>query len=296
MENLCEKYSYSPDKEAIGRSLDLIAENLDNVASEEVFKTCFSVMDLTSLSNNDTPAKIAGLTAKVNTFRETYPAYPLPASICVFPNLAHVVAENRTADYHVTAVAACFPTAQSFLDVKVLECEKAVADGADEIDIVLALNSFVAGDYESARKEIRAVREAVDRKAAEYGRTVVLKVILETGLLVTPEKIAEASFLAMEEGADFIKTSTGKVDVNATPMAAYVMCQCISAFCRKTGKKVGFKPAGGISSAMDAVCYYSIVSSILGKEWLDRKYFRLGVSRLANNLMSAIEKKTVAIF
>lgn len=296
MENLCEKYSYSPDKEAIGRSLDLIAENLDNVASEEVFRTCFSVMDLTSLSNNDTPAKIAGLTAKVNTFRETYPAYPLPASICVFPNLAHVVAENRTADYHVTAVAACFPTAQSFLDVKVLECEKAVADGADEIDIVLALNSFVAGDYESARNEIRAVREAVDRKAAEYGRTVVLKVILETGLLVTPEKIAEASFLAMEEGVDFIKTSTGKVDVNATPMAAYVMCQCISAFCRKTGKKVGFKPAGGISSAMDAVCYYSIVSSILGKEWLDRKYFRLGVSRLANNLMSAIEKKTVAIF
>lgn len=296
MENLCEKYSYSPDKEAIGRSLDLIAENLDNVASEEVFKTCFSVMDLTSLSNNDTPAKIAGLTAKVNTFRETYPAYPLPASICVFPNLAHVVAENRSADYHVTAVAACFPTAQSFLDVKVLECEKAVADGADEIDIVLALSSFVAGDYESARNEIRAVREAVDRKAAEYGRTVVLKVILETGLLVTPEKIAEASFLAMEEGADFIKTSTGKVDVNATPMAAYVMCQCISAFCRKTGRKVGFKPAGGISSAMDAVCYYSIVSSILGKEWLDRKYFRLGVSRLANNLMSAIEKKTVAIF
>lgn len=296
MENLCEKYSYSPDKEAIGRSLDLIAENLDNVASEEVFKTCFSVMDLTSLSNNDTPAKIAGLTAKVNTFRETYPAYPLPASICVFPNLAHVVAENRTADYHVTAVAACFPTAQSFLEVKVLECEKAVADGADEIDIVLALNSFVAGDYESARNEIRAVREAVDRKAAEYGRPVVLKVILETGLLVTPEKIAEASFLAMEEGADFIKTSTGKVDVNATPMAAYVMCQCISAFCRKTGRKVGFKPAGGISSAMDAVCYYSIVSSILGKEWLDRKYFRLGVSRLANNLMSAIEKKTVAIF
>lgn len=296
MENLCEKYLYSPDKEAIGRSLDLIAENLDNVASEDVYRTCFSVMDLTSLSNNDTPAKIAGLTSKVNSFRETYPAYPLPASICVFPNLAHVVAENRTADYHVTAVAACFPTAQSFLDVKVLECEKAVADGADEIDIVLALNSFVAGDYETARKEIRAVREAVDKEAAAHGRTVVLKVILETGLLVTPEKIAEASFLAMEEGADFIKTSTGKVDVNATPMAAYVMCQCISAFYRKTGRKVGFKPAGGISSAMDAVCYYSIVSSILGKEWLDRKYFRLGVSRLANNLMSAIEKKTVAIF
>lgn len=296
MENLFQKYAYTPDREAIGRSIEILAENLDNVVSDAVLKTCFSVMDLTSLGNGDTPGKIASLTAKVNSFRESYPSYPLPASICVFPNLAGVVAENRTGDFHVTAVAACFPTAQSFLEVKVLEAEMAVENGADEIDIVLALNSFLVGDYESARREIRAVRQAVDRKASALGRTVVLKVILETGLLVTPEKIAEASFLAMEEGADFIKTSTGKVDVNATPVAAYVMCQCIKAFHEKTGRMVGFKPAGGISSAMDAVGYYSIVSSVLGKQWLDKKYFRLGVSRLANNLMSAIEKKTVAVF
>lgn len=296
MENLYQKYGYIPDKEAIGRSLEILAENLDNVVSDDVLRKCFSVMDLTSLSNNDTPGKIAALTEKVNSFRESYPSYPLPASVCVFPNLAHVVTENRREDFHVTAVAACFPTAQSFLDVKVLECEKAVADGADEIDIVLALNAFCAKDYDTARQEIRAVREAVDKAGAACGRKVVLKVILETGLLVTPENIADASFLAMEEGADFIKTSTGKVDVNATPAAAYVMCQCIKAFHAATGRMVGFKPAGGISSAMDAVCYYSIVSSVLGKEWLDKKYFRLGVSRLANNLMSAIEQKTVAVF
>ena len=140
------------------------------------------------------------------------------------------------------------------------------------------------------------MKAAVDRKAAEAGRTVILKVILETGLLVTPEKIAEASFLAMEAGADFIKTSTGKVSVNATPVSAYVMCECIKAFYEKTGRKVGFKAAGGISNAMDAVCYYSIVSSVLGREWLDSRYFRFGVSRLANALMSAIEQKTVNVF
>jgi len=196
----------------------------------------------------------------------------------------------------VTAVSSCFPSAQSFLEVKVRECELAVEGGADEIDIVLALNSFLAGDYEQASREIREMKLAIDRKAAEAGRTVVLKVILETGLLVTPEKIAEASFLAMEAGADFIKTSTGKVSVNATPMAAYVMCECIRAFYDETGRKVGFKAAGGISNAMDAVCYYSIVSSVLGKEWIDNRFFRFGVSRLANSLMSAIEQKTVSVF
>ena len=172
----------------------------------------------------------------------------------------------------------------------------AVLGGADEIDIVLALNSFLDGKFDKAREEISEVRRVIDEAAAYQNRKVVLKVILETGLLVTPELIAEASFLAMEEGADFIKTSTGKVEVNATPMAAYIMCECIKAFYQKTGRKVGFKPAGGISSAMDAVCYYSIVSTILGKEWLNKNLLRFGVSRLANNLVSAIEQKTVSIF
>ena len=223
--------------------------------------------------------------------------YPYPASICVYPNLAHVVrAERASQELHVTTVASCFPSAQSFLPVKVLECKMAVENGADEVDIVLALNSFLAGDYESAYNEIVAMKAAIDEQAEKEGRKVVLKVILETGLLSTPELIAQASFLAMEAGADFIKTSTGKVSVNATPLAAYVMCECIKLYNEKTGAKVGFKAAGGISTAADALLYYYIGDSILGEEWMNKDYFRFGVSRLGNSLMSAIEQRTITHF
>lgn len=297
MTDLFTKYGYAPDKEAITRSLDIIAGNLDNVVSQQILKDCFSLMDQTSLSTTDTEESIAKLVEKVNSFHNEYPDYPLPASICVYPNFASVVKAHRNyPDLHITTVSGCFPTSQSFLDVKIKECEMAVAQGADEIDIVLALNSFLADDFDSTRTEIRRMRECIDAEAAKQGRKVVLKVIIETGLLVTPERIANASFLAMEEGADFIKTSTGKVEINATPMAAYIMCQCIAKFYEKTGRKVGFKAAGGVSSAIDAVCYYSIVSTILGKEWLNKDLFRFGVSRLANSLLSAIEQKTVTFF
>ena len=294
---LSAKYGYAPEKEAIARHLELIASGLDQVVSNEVLKECFSIMDLTTLSPKDTPASVRKLVEKVNSFAADYPTYPLPASVCVYPNFASVVRKTRkNPKLHVTTVAGCFPSSQSFIEVKLAEIEKAVREGADEIDIVLALNSFLAGDYETAGAEIRESRACIDRVSAELGRPVVLKVILETGLLVTHELIADASFLAMENGADFIKTSTGKVEVNATPMAAYVMCQCIRKFYEQTGRKVGFKAAGGISSAMDAVCYYSIVSTLLGKDWLNKDLFRFGVSRLANQLLSAIEKKTVTFF
>ena len=294
---LAAKYGYAPEKEAIARHLELIASGLDQVVSNEVLKECFSIMDLTTLSPKDTAASVQKLVEKVNSFAADYPDYPLPASVCVYPNFASVVRKTRKdPKLHVTTVAGCFPSSQSFLEVKLREIELAVREGADEIDIVLALNTFLAGDYDTAGREILASRACIDKVAAELGRPVVLKVILETGLLVTPERIADASFLAMENGADFIKTSTGKVEVNATPMAAYVMCQCIKKFHEQTGRKVGFKAAGGISSAMDAVCYYSIVSTILGKEWLNKDLFRFGVSRLANQLLSAVEQKTVTYF
>ena len=294
--NYLEKYGYTPDQEAISRALGLIAANLENVASEQVYKDCFSMMDLTTLKTDDTPESVAKLVAKVNAFSEQYPEWPLPASVCVYPNFASVVAAERKCDFNITVVAACFPSSQSFLEVKLKECEIAVEQGADEVDIVLALNKFLAGDFEAAAEEIRKVRECIDAVAQKQGRKVHLKVILETGLLVTAEKIAQASFLAMEAGADFIKTSTGKVDVNATPMAAYVMCECIARFHQYTGKMIGFKPAGGISSAADALCYYSIVSSLLGKPWLNKEWFRFGVSRVANNILSAVEQKTVSFF
>ena len=290
------KYGYTPDQEAMGRALELIASNLDKVASEQVYKDCFSMMDLTTLKTDDTPASVTKLVGKVNSFHQTYPDWPLPASVCVYPNFASVVDKERACEFNITVVSACFPSSQSFLEVKLKECEMAVEQGADEVDIVLALNSFMADDYETAAEEIRQVRSCIDAVAARQNRTVHLKVILETGLLRTPEKIANASFLAMEAGADFIKTSTGKVDVNATPAAAYVMCECIARFHEMTGKKIGFKPAGGISSAADALCYYSIVSTVLGKEWLNKELFRFGVSRVANSILSAVEQKTVGYF
>ncbi len=292
-----QKYGYTPSEEEISSKLRSIESGMSAVESPEVYKKCFSLMDLTTLHTNDTPASVRALVEKANGIPDGFPGYPLPASVCVFPNFASVVRDARKSEeLHVTTVAGCFPSSQSFLEVKEQECRMAVRGGADEIDIVLALNSFMAGDYAAASAEISALKAAIDTEAAACGRKVVLKVILETGLLATAGRIADASFLAMEAGADFIKTSTGKVDVNATPEAALVMCECIRAYCAKTGRKVGFKAAGGISTAKDALYYYCIVSSVLGEEWLDKSLFRFGVSRLGNSLMSAIEQESVKYF
>jgi len=292
-----QKYGYTPVEEEVAARIQAIAANLDGLATPEVLKQCFSLMDLTTLKSNDTAESVRKLVDKTNRLVREYPDYPLPASICVYPNFAPVVRANRCSEeLHVTTVSSCFPSAQSFLEVKVQECVLAVRAGADEVDIVLALNSFLAEDYDAASNEIVEMKKAIDAEAARQGRKVILKVILETGLLVTPERIARASFLAMEAGADFIKTSTGKVEVNATPMAAYVMCECIKAFYAKTGIQVGFKAAGGISNAKDALLYYYIGVSVLGKDWVDKTHFRFGVSRLGNSLMSAIEQKTVNFF
>jgi deoxyribose-phosphate aldolase len=292
-----KKYGYSPVEEEVANRIQKVASSLEGLSSPEVLKKCFALMDLTTLKSNDTVASVSKLVDKVNRLPEEYPDYPLPASVCVYPNFAFVVRERRCSpELHVTTVASCFPSAQSFLEVKVQECVLAVRNGADEVDIVLALNAFLAEDYDAAANEIVQMKQAIDAEAARQGRPVVLKVILETGLLVTPERIAQASFLAMEAGADFIKTSTGKVEVNATPTAAWVMCECIKAFYAKTGRKVGFKAAGGISNDRDALLYYYIGATVLGKEWVDKATFRFGVSRLGNSLMGAIEQKTVNFF
>ena len=292
-----EKYGYAPVDAEIATRLQAVSSTLDALATPEVLKKCFSLMDLTTLKSDDTVASVSTLVDKVTRLQAEYPSYPLPASVCVYPNFAPVVRERRCSpELHVTTVASCFPSAQSFLEVKVRECELAVQGGADEVDIVLALNAFLAGDYAAASNEIVQMKQAIDAEAARQGRRVVLKVILETGLLGSSENIARASFLAMEAGADFIKTSTGKVAVNATPEAAWVMCECIKAFCAKTGRKVGFKAAGGISNDRDARYYYAIGATVLGEDWVEKNHFRFGVSRLGNSLMSAIEQKEVKFF
>lgn len=292
-----EKYGFNATAESVAESLKSISANVKKNGTPEILRKCFASMDLTTLHSNDTETSVKALVEKANHVVEEYPGCPMPASVCVYPNFAAVVRDNRkTPALHVTTVAGCFPSSQSYLPVKVMECRMAVQNGADEVDIVLALNRFLEGDYAVAADEIMAMRKAVDEEGAAAGRKVVLKVILETGLLASVENIAAASLLSMECGADFIKTSTGKVDVNATPEAAYVMCECIRLFNEKTGRKVGFKAAGGISTAEEAVYYYSIVENVLGKEWLCSELFRLGVSRLGNSLLGAIEQKTVKYF
>ena len=289
MKEYFDRFGYTPDSEEIDKKLSVIHANLDNWNTKENLATCLGIMDLTTLNTTDTPAKVSSLAQKVNNFKSQFPEYPTPASICIYPNLGKYVRESLTApDVNITVVAAVFPNAQSFIEVKTLECKMAVEHGADEVDIVLALNSFLAEDYYKAAEEIKAIKAVIGNRH--------LKVILETGALATPEKIAAASFLAMEAGADFIKTSTGKQEPAATPMAAIVMCECIKAFYNKTGKKIGFKPAGGMVAAKDALCYYAIVDTILGKEWLNKDLFRLGASRLANNILSELEQKTVSYY
>lgn len=251
------------------------------------------MIDLTSLSVSDTGSKISGLVGRVNGFKERFPDYPLPASVCVYPNFASTVSELRNEhSVHVTVVGGTFPASQSFLEVKLLECIMAVKRGAEEIDIVLALNSFLDNRPEEAAEEIRQIGEAV----RSVRQDVILKVILETGELSSASIIRDASFLAMESGADFIKTSTGKTAVSATPDAAQTMCSCIREYFARTGRKVGFKAAGGISKAEDALLYYDIVDSILGRDWLDKRYFRFGASRLANSILSALEGTEVKYY
>lgn len=260
---------------------------------KEIYKEALGLIDLTSLNVTDTPTKIGDMVRKVNGFHSVYPQYPLPASICVYPNFAKVIKAVKTEpDVRITVVGGCFPASQSPLEVKILECTTAVAEGADEVDIVLALNAFLEGRYDEAQREIVEIGKAI----RAVNPSVHLKVILETGALKEPQLISDASFLAMEAGADFIKTSTGKIAVSATPEAARIMCGCIKEFCAKTGRKVGFKPAGGIASADDAVMYYNIVKEILGPEWLNKKLFRFGASRMANNLLSALEGTEVKYY
>ena len=286
-----EKYSYKPYD--IDRKVESVKAKVEQWCNKSVWKDSLGMIDLTSLTVSDTPTKIAAMTKKVNEFNTLYPQYPKPASICVYPNLAKSVADARySKEIHITAVGGGFPASQTFLSVKIAECVAAVNDGADEIDIVLAHNSFCDGRYDDAAKEIADIKKAI----SSVNPAVHLKVILETGALGSYENIAIASFLAIEAGADFIKTSTGKTSPAATPEAAYVMCECIKAYYDATGVKVGFKPAGGIASKEDASLFYGIVDTVLGSEWLDKSLFRFGASRMANNLLSALEGTEVKYY
>lgn len=260
---------------------EILAKELEGNRTHDVLKFLLNCIDLTTLKATDSPQSVARFTERVNDFEEEHGDLPNVAAICVYPNFAPIV---RTVldvtEVNIACVAGGFPSSQTFPEVKVAEVALAVEGGADEIDIVLNVGNFLDGDWEEVCDEIEEIKHAC--------RDAHLKVILESGALKTAENIRAASVLAMYSGADFIKTSTGKEYPGASLEAAYVMCLCIKEYYEKTGRKVGFKPAGGVSTTDEALAYYTIVKHVLGEEWLDNEYFRIGASRLANNLLSDI--------
>ncbi len=269
------------DAEVITAVEKIVRDNFDANNTPEVHKFLFNCIDLTSLYSEDNAETIARFTKRVNDFEEEHPEMPNVAAICVYPNLAGVVRANlEVSSVNIAAVSAGFPTSQTFVEVKVAETALALSDGADEIDIVINLGNFLGGNYEDMCQEIEELK-------ATCG-DAHLKVILETGALKSASNIKKASLLSIYSGADFIKTSTGKTEPAATLEAAYVMCQAIKEYYDATGTMIGFKPAGGISTTADAVKYYSVVKAVLGEKWLTNEYFRIGASRLANNLLSDI--------
>lgn len=270
------------DDAAVKAAVDkILAENLKENMNEEFYKFLFNCIDLTTLRSTDSPRSVADFVERVNDFDNEHPEMKNVAAICVYPNFSQVVRTVlEVSDVDIACVAGCFPSSQSFLEVKVAEVALAVEGGADEIDIVLNLGNFLDGDYEEVCDEISELKHSC--------REARLKVILEAGALKTASNIKAASILSMYSGADFIKTSTGKEYPGADLQAAYVMCQCIKEYFEKTGRMVGFKPAGGVRTPEEAVSYYCIVKEVLGEQWLTNEYFRIGASGLANNLLSAI--------
>lgn len=273
-------------KRTVSRIIErFVAEN----NTKEVKKLLFNCIDLTTLKTEDSEESILKFTERVNDFEDQYPDLKNVASICVYPCFAKIVSQSlEVEEVGITCVSGGFPSSQTFTEVKVAETALAIADGATEIDIVIPVGKFLSGDYEGMCDEIEEIKAICSDHH--------LKTILETGALRSSENIMKAAILAMYCGADFIKTSTGKQEPAATPEAAYVMCHAIKAYHEQTGRKVGFKPAGGINNVNDALVYYTIVKEVLGEEWLNKELFRLGTSRLANLLLSEIVGQEVKFF
>lgn len=277
------------DEEIKSEVAQIIADNYEANNTEEVLKFSLGCIDLTTLNPTDNEDRVREFTQKVNEFEELYPELDNVASICVYPNFAEVVSMNLdVTEVDTTVVAAGFPSSQTFDEIKIAECALAVSKGADEVDIVINVGQFLQGQYEEMCDTITECKEACRGK--------IFKVILETGALKSASNIMKASILAIYAGADFIKTSTGKLDPAATPEAVLVMCKAAKAYFEQTGNKIGIKVAGGVRTPEDAVKYYSIVKSVLGEEWLTKDLYRIGASSAANNLLSAIVGKSVKHF
>jgi deoxyribose-phosphate aldolase len=283
-------YNTEVDDNAVREAVTkLIAEKVPQNDTLEVKKFLMGSIELTTLKTTDSEESVLAFTERVNDFDAQYPDLPHVATICVYPCFAKVVSESLEVDgVEIACVSGSFPSSQALIEVKVAETALAVKDGATEIDIVMPVGKFLSGDYEGVCDDISELKEACGEAP--------MKVILETGDLKTGSNIKKASILSMYAGADYIKTSTGKEKISATPEAAYIMCQAIKEYYDKTGIQIGFKPAGGLNTVTDALTYYTIVKEILGEKWLTNKWFRIGTSRLANLLLSEVIGEEVKFF
>ncbi len=289
-EEALSKYNLEiSDQEVQEAVKKIIAEKVHENDTPEVKRFLMGSVELTTLKTTDSDESVLAFTEKVNQFEEAYPTLPHVATICVYPCFAKIVSETLEVDgVEIACVSGSFPSSQALIEVKTIETALAVKDGATEIDMVLSVGAFLSGDYETVCDEIQQMKEACGDKK--------MKVILETGCLGTAANIKTASILAMYSGADYIKTSTGKEKISATPEAAYVMCQAIKEYYEETGIQIGFKPAGGLNTVMDAITMYTIVKEVLGKKWLTNQWFRMGTSRLANLLLSEVIGEEVKFF
>ena len=290
IEQALSKYNLDVKDEDVREAVKkIIAEKVHENDTPEVKKFLMGSVELTTLKTTDSDESVLAFTERVNQFEDHYPTLPHVATICVYPKFARTVSETLEVEgVEIACVSGSFPSSQSLIEVKTIETQLAIKDGATEIDIVMPVGAFLAGDYETVVDEIQQQKEA----CGEHD----MKVILETGCLKTAENIKKASILSMYAGADYIKTSTGKLEPAATPEAAYVMCQAIKEYYDETGIMIGFKPAGGLNSVMDALIYYTITKEILGEQWLTNKLFRMGTSRLANLLLSEVIGEEVKFF
>jgi len=289
-EKALQQYNTELDDAQVQQAVKtIIAEKTLANDTPEVKKFLFGSIELTTLSTTDSDTSVMAFVDRVNRFDSTYPQLPHVAAVCVYPCFAEVASETLEVEgVEVTCVSGSFPSSQAVIEVKVAETALALRDGATEIDIVMPVGKFLSGNYEELCDDIAELKQVCGDKA--------MKVILETGDLKTASNIKKASLLAMYAGADYIKTSTGKEKISATPEAAYVMCQAIKEYYEKTGIQIGFKPAGGINTVMDAIIYYTIVKEVLGEKWLTNKWLRLGTSRLANLLLSEINGEETKFF
>ena len=272
-------FNPSVDPDEIKQHLERSEARVVAGDQKELLKRIFSLIDLTTLSEQDNIENVSRLCEKVNQQAEAFPEMPCVAAICVYPELVAIVKEKL--DNPLTSIASVgggFPASQTYTNIKVMEIEQAIGQGAEEIDIVMPVGKFLMDDLEYVDYEIQVIKQRMG--------SIHLKVILETGSLKDLSLIRKASLLSMGAGADFIKTSTGKISPGAIPEAVIVMCCAIRDYYNRTGKKIGIKPAGGISDTRTALLYYHIVEEILGEEWLNKERFRIGASRLANRILA----------